>query len=305
MMHVRNTHQDSEATVIKANRKHQIVLNMEVKRIEMEKKMRQRYFYFEMSLMRARRMKIVGRQKSLGIYRPHTMENIKDLKKGMQATSFFLTQPVAMDTKVKLPPVFQRSGTHSGLPSKLAGNSKMIHLSKKFQNSKMIIDKEQAKRLHQARKVGTLEGSNGQWAQTQTGNDSKKRTGMKGDADQEDSTELKHKELNSTNKPFNKDNIKNELDGETLLAEGDEQEGIKEKAKEKGERRDQNISKSNSNSPVQGESKANHPEVKETLAEIAKPQNEFETIALRDQTECRISAQNVSTDLTKLQELQA
>lgn len=57
--------------------------------------------------------------------------------------------------------------------------------------------------------------------------------------------------------------------------------------------------------PVQGESKANHPEVKETLAEMAKPQNEFETIALRDQTECRISAQNISTDLTKLQELQA
>ena len=47
MLHIRNTtHKDGESMVKKANRKHQIVLNMEVKRIEMEKKMRERYFCF-------------------------------------------------------------------------------------------------------------------------------------------------------------------------------------------------------------------------------------------------------------------
>ena len=47
MLHIRNTtHKDGESMVMKANRKHQIVLNMEVKRIEMEKKMRERYFCF-------------------------------------------------------------------------------------------------------------------------------------------------------------------------------------------------------------------------------------------------------------------
>ena len=105
MLHVRNTtHQDGESMVIKANRKHQIVLNMEVKRIEMEKKMRERYFCFEMSLMKARRLKILDRQKSLGIYRPHIVESGKDPRKARRTESFFFTQPVAMDSKaVKLP----------------------------------------------------------------------------------------------------------------------------------------------------------------------------------------------------------
>ena len=106
MLHVRSTtHQDGESMVIKANRKHQIVLNMEVKRIEMEKKMRERYFCFEMSLMKARRLKIIDRQKSLGIYRPHTKESGKDSRRARRTESFFVTQPVAMDSKVKLPPL--------------------------------------------------------------------------------------------------------------------------------------------------------------------------------------------------------
>ena len=150
MLQVRNTtHQEGEAMVIKANRKHQIVLNMEVKRIEMEKKMRQRYFCFEMSLMKARRLKILNRQKSLGIYRPHTMESGKDPRKARRTDSFFFTQPVAMDSKIKLPPVSERRKTISGFPMKLTRNDdsqRATKLSKDI-DRRSFFDKERAKHL--------------------------------------------------------------------------------------------------------------------------------------------------------------
>ena len=95
--------------------------------------------------MRARRVKIIERQKSLGIYRPHTKGNAKDSRKGMQEGSFFFTQSVAMDSKVRLPPVLDGSRTHPGFTTMLAGNSKMLNLSKKVKDNKMIIGKEQAK----------------------------------------------------------------------------------------------------------------------------------------------------------------
>ena len=165
MLHVRNTaHQDSEATVIKANRKHQIVLNMEVKRIEMEKKMRERYFCFEMSIMKARRLKIVDRQKSLGIYRPHTMENARnDSRKEGRTKSFFFTQSAAMNSKVKLPPVLEKRRTVPTLPMKLASNEdprKISSLSKNINNANFY-DKERAKRVHAAGKMKTFQEGNG------------------------------------------------------------------------------------------------------------------------------------------------
>ena len=150
MLHVRNTtHQDGESMVIKANRKHQIVLNMEVKRIEMEKKMRERYFCFEMSLMKARRLKILDRQKSLGIYRPHTIESGKDLRNARRTeSSFFFTQPVAMDSNVKLPPVSERRRTISGFPMKLASNDATQITTKLPKNidRNNFLDKERVKR---------------------------------------------------------------------------------------------------------------------------------------------------------------
>jgi len=110
MLQVRNTtHQDSETLVIKANRKHQIVLNMEVKRIEMEKKMRERYFCFEMSLMKVRRLKILDRQKSLGIYRPHTMESGKDPRKARRRTRFSSHSLLLWTLKLNFPR-YQRDG---------------------------------------------------------------------------------------------------------------------------------------------------------------------------------------------------
>lgn len=160
MLHARNTtHLDGESMVIKANRKHQIVLNMEVKRIEMEKKMRERYFCFEMSLMKARRVRILDRQKSLGIYRPHTIESGKDLKKARRTESFFFTQPVAMDSKVKLPPVSERRRTISGFPMKLAnsGDSQITNKRPKNIDRNNILDKERAKRLNATEKVKAFE----------------------------------------------------------------------------------------------------------------------------------------------------
>lgn len=164
MLHVRNTiHQDSETMVIKANRKHQIVLNMEVKRIEMEKKMRERYFCFEMSLMKARRLKILDRQKSLGIYRPHTVETGKDPRKEWRTESFFFTQSVAMDSKVKLPPVSERRRTISGFPMKLAKNDDTQRANKLSKNidRNNFLDKERAKRLNATEKARAFKNGNG------------------------------------------------------------------------------------------------------------------------------------------------
>lgn len=153
MLHGNTTHQDCETMVIRANRKHQIVLNMEVKRIELEKKMRERYFCFEMSLMKARRLKILDRQMSLGIYRPHTMESGKDTRKARRTESVFFTQPVAMDSKVKLPLVSERRRTISGFPMTLANNDNSQRANKlsKNINGSNFLDKKHAKRLDATR----------------------------------------------------------------------------------------------------------------------------------------------------------
>ena len=141
MIHIRSaSHQDSEATVIKANRKHQIVLNMEVKRIEMEKKMRERYFFFEMSLINARRLKIIDRQKSLGIYRPNTREHGRDPRKERRMDSIFFTQSVPLDSKVKLPPVDKRRAVPR-YPVKLTNTEnyfKATRLSKNINHMKLL-----------------------------------------------------------------------------------------------------------------------------------------------------------------------
>lgn len=153
MLHGNTTHQDCETMVIRANRKHQIVLNMEVKRIEMEKKMRERYFCFEMSLMKARRLKILDRQMSLGIYRPHTMESGKGTRKARRTESVFFTQPVAMDSKVKLPLLSERRRTISGFPMTFANNDNSQRANKlsKNINRSNFLDKMRAKRLDPTR----------------------------------------------------------------------------------------------------------------------------------------------------------
>ena len=304
MVHVRNT-QDSEATVIKANRKHQIVLNMEVKRIETEKKMRERYFSFEMSLMQARWIKIVDRQKSLGIYRPHTMENAKDLKKGMQATSFFFTQAVAMDSKVKLPPLFQRNRTHPGFPTKLAGNSKMLHLSKNFNKNKMITDKDQAKRLRLSRKLGTVERSNGQ-SQVQpelSKSDSKKRDESKDICLEETSADkLTHKvELNDSDRSLNEDQIKKQLVGHNLLDKGEIQGETKEGGS--GKENTQRGELDNWNSNFNGESKDDHLSKSSTI--VANPQNGSKKLSLSDQRKSTTTGVQNFSNITEFQELQA
>ena len=298
MLHVRNTHQDSEATVIKANRKHQIALNMEVKRIEMEKKMRERYFCFEMSLMRAHRIKIIERQKSLGIYRPRTKGHAKDSGKGTQERSFFFTQSVAMDSKFKLPPVFERSRTHPGFGTMLAGKSKMLNVSKNINDNKMIIGKEQAKRLRQSRKLRTFEGNNAHAENPQT------RTHSREDDEINDSNERQTDKVEdkvTSDISNNKDEIKNQLvDGQNLLKRGEPKQGETQKVIEQEvQGRKHNIS----NSPFQGESKNNH--LLETSAEVAKPQNALKKLSLSDQAEFSSArAQNIR-NFTHFPELQA
>ena len=300
-MHVRNTHQDSETTVIKANRKHQIVLNMEVKRIEMEKKMRERYFCFEMSLIRARRVKIIERQKSLGIYRPHTKGNAKDSRKGTQEGSFFFTQSVAMDSKVKLPPVLDRSRTHPGFTTILAGNSKMLNLSKKVNDNKMIIGKEQAKRLRQSRKLRTFEGNNARSEHPQTRTYSKEDDGINDSNEQQTADKVKD---NLTSDIFNNEGeIKNQLvDGQNLLDKDEKQAAEKQEGIEK-EVQESEHDISNSNSPSQGEAKNNH--LLKNSAEVAKQQNELKKLSLSNQAEFfSTKAQNIR-NFTNFQELQS
>ena len=125
--------------------------------------MRERYFCFEMSLMNARRLKILDRQKSLGIYRPHIMESGKDPRKARRSESFFFTQPVAMDSKAKLPPVSERRRTISGFPMKLANNDDRQTTNKFSKNidRNNFLDKERAKRLHAPEKVQVLKDRNG------------------------------------------------------------------------------------------------------------------------------------------------
>ena len=100
MLHVRNTtHKDGESMVMKANRKHQIVLNMEVKRIEMEKKMRERYFCFWNVAYEGSTTEDFRSSKVSGNLPPaDTIESGKDLRNAKRTESFFLTQPVAMDS---------------------------------------------------------------------------------------------------------------------------------------------------------------------------------------------------------------
>ncbi|XP_031575389.1 uncharacterized protein LOC116309003 [Actinia tenebrosa] len=126
-MRGKQAHSEADGLFMKANRKHQILLNFELKRISVEQKMRERYFAFEKSLIISHREKIISRQKSLGIYRPQTTPDKKRPR-----DSFFITA-VAMETKarMKLPPV-ERKDTRDGATkgkrkptkTKLESNSK-------------------------------------------------------------------------------------------------------------------------------------------------------------------------------------
>lgn len=104
---------EADGLFMKANRKHEILLNFELKRIAVEKKMRERYFAFEKSLMVAHQTKIITRQKALGIYRPKTTPD----KKRTAATNPFFIANVSMETKgrTKLPPLreLRRKAKHS------------------------------------------------------------------------------------------------------------------------------------------------------------------------------------------------
>lgn len=281
MRHARNTtRQDSEPTVIKANRKHQIVLNMEVKRIEMEKKMRERYFCFEMSLMKARRLKIVDRQKSLGIYHPHTMENGQDSRKEGGTDSFFFTQSVALDSKVKLPPVLERRKTISGFPSKLATSEEPRKLNKLAKNidHNNFSDKERAKRFDKMRR--SLKDGHGQ-SQTHSKiiKESSKLDERKADNEGKNNKNKKDEFCGSAEVVLNKDLIvqkdKLQLDGKNLaadvLAVKQERNADEVKEREFSEKiapENEQNSGSNCNNPGQHSSKENY--LEETCMDVAK-----------------------------------
>lgn len=87
--------QEGETVAMKFVRKHQLMLAKELKRLDVERLVTERYFKFEHSLIQTRLKKLVTRQKELGIYRsmsplkkstntPHTKN-----KKAKQ--TFFIT----------------------------------------------------------------------------------------------------------------------------------------------------------------------------------------------------------------------
>lgn len=163
MIHLRNTQRESEGAVVKVNRKHQIALNVEVRRLEMEKKMRERYFSFEMSLVHARRLRIIERQKSLGIYRPHAIENMskfakKSAQAHTQAMPFFFTESVAMDTKFKLPPLSQEPHVDSTFATSFDGSSKAIN-SNSFIFNKTTLGKDFVEHITKSRNYGGTKGN--------------------------------------------------------------------------------------------------------------------------------------------------
>lgn len=163
MIHLRNTQRESEGAVVKVNRKHQIALNVEVRRLEMEKKMRERYFSFEMSLVHAKRLRIIERQKSLGIYRPHAIENSKFAKKSTQvrkqAVPFFFTESVAMDTKFKLPPLSQEPHADSTFATSFDGSSNLF-TSNNFIFNKTTLRKDFVEHIRKSRNYGGAKGNN-------------------------------------------------------------------------------------------------------------------------------------------------
>ena len=164
MIHLRNTQRESEGAVVKVNRKHQIALNVEVRRLEMEKKMRERYFSFEMSLVHARRLRIIERQKSLGIYRPHAIENIskfakKNTQVRKQAVPFFFTESVSMDTKFKLPPLSQEPHADSTFVTSFDGSSNLF-TSNNFIFNKTTLGKDFVEHIRKSRNYGGAKGNN-------------------------------------------------------------------------------------------------------------------------------------------------
>ena len=301
MKNARNTHQDCEATVIKSNRKHQIILNLEVKRIEMEKKMRERYFCFEMSLIRARRLKIVNRQKSLGIYRPQTVDGKEKRKGTLQATSFFFTaQPVAMETNIKLPSLFQDSQTCTRLPTKLSENSKMLQFLTHKKKNKLIMDKEKTKSFpKQTMRARDKEMGNNQFkAQLKQG--SQKLDG--GKVDYQEGNEVNQGETYSSN---HQDEFVKQLDTLSLISKDDEHDrtegGVTSEDKAK-ESKQNNASFKDSNS-VQRTARGS--QVTEISMAMAKSENTVKILPLIDP----ICPENTSTrtqisSLTTVQELQ-
>lgn len=304
MMHARNTHQDCEATVIKANRKHQIILNLEVKRIEMEKKMRERYFCFEMSLTRARRLKIVDRQKSLGIYRPQTVDGKEKRKGTLQATSFFFTaQPVAMETNIKLPSLFQDSQTCPRLPTRLSENSKMLQFLTHKKKNKLIMDKEKTKSFpKQTMRARDKETGNNQFkAQFLMKQGSQKLDGSIVDY-QERGNEVNQGETCSSN---HQNEFVKQLDALSLIREDDEHDrtegGVSSEDKAK-ESKQNNASFEDSNSVQRT---ARETQVTEISMAMAKSENTVKILPLIEP----IYPENTSTraqisSLTTVQELQ-
>ena len=146
MIQARNTtrQQHSEGGVITANKKHQILLNMELKRIEMEKKMREKYFNFELTLMKARSIKIVDRQKSLGIHCPKLRLDNSGCRR-IGGESFFFTQRT-----VKLPSLLEKRDIYGGFSTKVANSKlspKIYQLSKNVCQSTSL-ENERERRPH-------------------------------------------------------------------------------------------------------------------------------------------------------------
>lgn len=268
MLHVRNTsHQDSETTVIKANRKHQIVLNMEVKRIEMEKKMRERYFSFEMSLMKARRFKIIDRQKSLGIYRPQTMEHGRDPRKERRMDSFFFTTSVQLDSKVKLPPV-ERKRTVPGYPMKLANSEDFLKANKLPKNINR-------KNLFDGKMLRGLEDGSGKIIKESSNLSERKANNQAKNAKSDKNKEI-HRSTEALKKDLN--NPKDQLHDKDLQEENADKPSQSEFCEAKEQENEENDSRGNKQ--TLNSSKENNVTLLNNLKDVAKTQTFSETTGL-------------------------
>lgn len=104
-------HQEGEAVAMKSVRKHHLVLSLELKRLQMERLVSERYYAFERALVQARLNRLISRQKELGIYRPmsplkQSMRIRRDKTK--EQPSFFLTS--APPPPVRTKEVKERKG---------------------------------------------------------------------------------------------------------------------------------------------------------------------------------------------------
>ena len=83
------TRRGSEAIAHNLNRRHQIVLNLELSRLDMQKRMLERYFLYEISLIRARQARLMYRQREVKVNQPKQVPSTGELPE--KNSSVFIT----------------------------------------------------------------------------------------------------------------------------------------------------------------------------------------------------------------------